>query len=168
MKIEIDIDNYISEEEKHEIARQAFRDTIVKNFKLDGDPKKELMRIIGNEAYYFVKQEIEKVFDKNIEKLLADAIIKILGDDNSIRFDLFYRGDYGEPEGIGRTLIKKYVKEHESDIARFVENSVRNFDYDKEVAAQVSVCINKLADKFYDLSDSIGSFLNNKKENSDG
>ena len=51
MKAEIEIDDYLSENEKKELAQDVFKDMCRNYFECKDNPEAELLRIAGNSAY---------------------------------------------------------------------------------------------------------------------
>jgi len=71
---DINIDNYLTEEEKVEIAREAFREHCVKRSQQDFE------RIITNSAYHVIWEAVEESFDGDLEEVLKKKVYQIIED----------------------------------------------------------------------------------------
>ena len=70
-KLEINIDQYLSEQDKHNIAREWFRDTLAAKYRENPE------RIISNAAYYIISQECDKI-TPDFEDLLVENVKKVI------------------------------------------------------------------------------------------
>ncbi len=85
--LEINIDDYITEEEKKQIAKEAFKEACKLRFK-DEDTVK---RIIANSAYDIVYRMVDESFNIELEYFLQDRVIELVKNLNE--YHLFKRPD---------------------------------------------------------------------------
>lgn len=69
---EFDIDQYLTEEDKKRICREKFAE--VAKMKCQAD----FERIISNSAYMIVLDEVDKLFDGNMQDFLVERIEKVV------------------------------------------------------------------------------------------
>lgn len=92
----VNLDDYLSDEEKRQIARDAFREVCA------AKSAKDFERILDNAAYALVRQEVDAVFDGGMAELVkakAVEVIKKLSD-----FTVFKK-----PDAWDREASKAYV-----------------------------------------------------------
>lgn len=68
MKIDIDIETYLSEEEMKEIAKDVFIQKLGESMGTEED----IDRIIGNTGYRFMFNAFDKQYDCDLEKILRE------------------------------------------------------------------------------------------------
>lgn len=71
--VEIDIDDYLSEDEKRSIARDAFR------LACAAHTKKDFERILSNAGYALVEKEVDAVFDGGMAETVKTTAINVIG-----------------------------------------------------------------------------------------
>ena len=70
----INIDDYLTEEEKVEIAREVFREQCVKRSQQDFE------RLITNSAYHVIWGAVEESFDGDLEEVLKKKVYQVIED----------------------------------------------------------------------------------------
>ncbi|MBR1525232.1 MAG: hypothetical protein IJ640_01045 [Prevotella sp.] len=163
MKVEIDIDSYLSEDEKKELARESFKElckcALLPEGAMVRDAESEIARIAGNAAYAGVIEEMNSLYNTDMKAKIADNIKDILNGD-SLRFEAFYqaRHGYGQ-DGLARTIMNECIKQNRAVIEEKVKKAIEEFDYSPVVANEVCNKIENLADDFgvlaYKLRDMI-------------
>lgn len=86
MKIEINISDYLSEEDKIEIAKDVFRELVkvelIKEFENDKRTKSKRManyeRIISNAIFYYLESEIDSLIDADTKELIREGVLKTI------------------------------------------------------------------------------------------
>lgn len=71
---DFNFDDYLTEDEKKDIAKQAFMDVCRKK------SRKDFERIVTNSAYSVVWEAVDRCFDEDVEKFLRDKVLSILDD----------------------------------------------------------------------------------------
>jgi hypothetical protein len=69
----VNIDDYLSEEDKRRICREKFAEIAGRKCQEDFE------RIIKNSAYEIVRDEVDKLFDGNMEVFLKQKIEGVVG-----------------------------------------------------------------------------------------
>lgn len=70
--VEIDIDDFVTESDKRQIARDAFRQMCV------ATSQKDFERILSNAGYNMVKEEVDLVFDGEMATAVRNNAIKVI------------------------------------------------------------------------------------------
>lgn len=142
--LEINIDNYITEEEKKQIAKETFQQACFMHFK-DEDSVK---RIISNSAYDIVYKMVDEHFNLDLELFFEDKIVEIIN--KMDWFHLFKKPDSWSCESnsayqiLEKTLldnkdiIERNVKKHlpeatmqaiKADLKEYIQGAVnRHYD----------------------------------------
>lgn len=125
LKVEINIADYLDHESLKLIATETFKNLINHSMYTEGDAK----RILVNSAYDIVGDILEKRYELNLESELVNKCLKIINDENSLRFELFR--DYDGRKGIGLVLLEKIVTEKlQLRIETVAENIIKNIKLD--------------------------------------
>lgn len=111
----INIENYLSEEEIKEICKDELRYNIKKIFLSE----KEVTRIITNLSYYELWEEIEKEVP-NCKELIKEKTKEKLNEISS--YDVLRRkGEFNSSNSIAQDILENYVKENKE----IIENKVK-------------------------------------------
>ena len=111
----INIENYLSEEEIKDICKEGLRNNIKKQF----SSEKEIMRIITNLSYYELWEEIEKEVP-NCKNIIKEKTIMQLN--NISTYDVIRRKDeFNSSNSVAQEFIENYVKENKE----IIENKVK-------------------------------------------
>lgn len=84
-EITVNIDDYLSEDDKRRICREQF--STAAGFKA----REDFERIIKNASYEIVRDEVDKLFDGNMESFLKQQIEKVISSLSA--FTVFNRPD---------------------------------------------------------------------------
>lgn len=118
--LKIDVMDYMSEERLAEIAEEEVR--LALRHKLYG--RNECEDFISNLAYDTIFEEIAEIMGENSDEVrnqMAATISKILGEESSIRFEIF-RKDYKRCKAFD--IINEILEEKRSDIEQRVMDAV--------------------------------------------
>ena len=163
MKAEIEIDDYLSENEKKELAQDVFKDMCRNYFERKDNPEEELLRIAGNSAYIIAVDYLNELYDRNIEEIIKEKIIEILNDDKKISYEVF-RKSYGYgSNGKGLELVEKYISENKELVREKVIEAINSFEYSETVAHEVCSQVEEVASKFYDAALRLNDMIIPKK-----
>lgn len=125
MKIEIDIDNYLSEAEKKEICIEYFRELLIGN-----DHHKE--RILSNMAYDAAFHIIDSALTPEMMTDIRKKIPEIISDVSS--FNIFRKKDaWGSEDSEAYLEVKKAVAEHKHLISGKVKDAILARDYTNDI-----------------------------------
>jgi len=113
----INIDNYLSEEEKKQIAIDVFRDACRQRSVADFE------RIVTNSAYEVVWKSMDEFCDKSVVAKLKNKIRSIIGD--LTEFDIFKKPGAWDREANGPyEILVQCVKENKPLISEKVEKAI--------------------------------------------
>lgn len=156
MKIEVNIDDYISEEEKRDLAIESFKEAIKSNlFKsIDGtiQADSEATRVIGNITHDIVFEEVQKYIPDAKEKI-KDKVRSIIRK-SDIEFHVFKKKDaWDNEESLAVTYMNQAVMESKDEFKEKIKKELMEFDVSALVAEQVSDAFDELAGNIYKLSE---------------
>lgn len=80
-QIEIDINEYLSEDEKKQIAIDTFRGSILKGLTERTSSKENYAnyeRVISNSVYHYLEDKIDSMLDANAEELIKKNVTKTI------------------------------------------------------------------------------------------
>ena len=162
MNVEIDINEYLSEEDKREIAIEVFRQQ-VKNqlFKsTDGTVQSdsEVQRVIGNITHEIVFQEVQKYIPDAKEQIQKN-VQKAIGKD--VTYQVFKKKDaWDRDESLAVAYIREEVKANEEVFKERIREAIANYDLEPSLNEELSNKFEELAGSMYSLSE---LFLNKKE-----
>lgn len=156
MKAEIEIDNYLTEEEKKEIAIDVFRERISKDlFKSNMsniERDSEIQRIMGNISHDIVIEEMNRRIS-NYEEVLKAKVEETLNK-SDLSYYIFKRKDAWErEESLGTTYIQEEIRANKDIIKNKVRETIANYDAEEDVAKAISDEFNNMSNTLYELSD---------------
>lgn len=128
MKLEIDIKDYLTDEEIKEIVRDGFKYQI--NRRLDSET--EIERILGNLSYELVWQMVDEVIGKSGEKIIKQKVTDIIN--NLTEFSVFReKNDYSRKENsIGTKILDKAVEDNQHIIIEKIKKYMENIEVEDE------------------------------------
>lgn len=128
--MEINIDNYISEEEKREIALEIFRDKIKEAFGGDEytDSGKERDRVVKNAVAQWITDYIESNLTEDDKEIIKKNVRESI-ERESYSFYIFKRPDvWDRTEYTAYKIITQAVKDNEDFIkAKVTESIIKKF-----------------------------------------
>lgn len=128
--MEINIDDYISEEEKKRIAEEEYRSVIRNYVNVDKE------RILTNCAYRVVQKLVDEAFNEDLNQILVDKTVAIIHDLSA--YSLFKRKDaWDKDESKGYKYLEQAVDKHKDLIENRVVEIIQtmngeNFHYKLE------------------------------------
>jgi len=141
MKTEINIQDYLSQDEIKDIVIDEVRNNIKAYFKNEQNAE----RLLSNLSYAIVYDEIDKVIP-NSRDLVISKTQKLLNDIKS--YQVFrYHYNSNTPESIGAKIVENCVMENKDLMNQMVKDTILNKDYSS-----------KIWDKFEELAE---SFISN-------
>ena len=155
-EVTINIDDYLSEEEKKEIAIDVFRNQVkTQLFKsIDGTVQSdsEVQRVIGNISYEIVFNEVQK-YIPNAKKMVEDKVSKILKE-KDLSYYIFRKKDaWDKEESLAITYLNQEVKSYEEMFKSRIKKEMEEYDLGDDLNKELSNKFDKLADTMYSLSD---------------
>ena len=113
--MEINIKDYLSEEEIKDICKEEIRNSVKKIF----CNEREITRIITNLSYYELWEEIEKEVP-NCKEIIKEKTIEQLNNISS--YDVIRKGSlYDEKNSVAQDILENCVKENKE----IIENKVK-------------------------------------------
>lgn len=130
--VEIDIDNYLSEEEKKEIAQDLFKEELRKGFLSSQDHKRNTEnyeRVINNSVYEFLMTEIDTIIGCDFKEKLSIGIKKILSKDltYSVFRDL---SPWDNKKSVAQEMLDNLVLENKQIAEDKVKEAMQNINFD--------------------------------------
>lgn len=155
-QVKININDYLSEEEKKEIAIDVFRNQVkTQLFKsIDGTVQSdsEVQRVIGNISYEIVFNEVQK-YIPNAKKMVEDKVSKILKE-KDLSYYVFRKKDaWDKEESLAITYLNQEVKSNEEMFKERIKKEMEEYDLGDDLNKELSDKFDKLADTMYSLSD---------------
>ncbi len=155
-QIEINIDSYLSENEKKELAIQVFKDQVKKElFKsTDGtiQSDSEVQRIIGNITGQIVMNEVQKYIPECEEMIKAKTIEALSKDDYT--YYVFKKKDvWDKEESLAVTYMNETVRNCKEIFQSRIKETIENYDLSKDISSEISDTFGEMADTIYKLSE---------------
>jgi hypothetical protein len=125
MTIDINIDDYVSEEEKKDLCLEYIRET------LRGDKNHE-ERVLSNMAYNSAYKLLDEALTEEQKNKIKQKVAKIIADETN--FGLFRKKNaWGQEDSEAYLEVKKAVVEHKHLINGLVKKAILEKDYEKEI-----------------------------------
>jgi hypothetical protein len=129
--IEIDINDYLSEEEKKEISINLFKEELRNGFiKLDREKRiKNYERVITNAVFNYLGLEIDKIIGTDFKKILHTSVKKELNKDLSYKL---FRNEspWGDKKSIAQITLDEAVAENKDIAIKKVKEALENLNTD--------------------------------------
>jgi len=120
--MELKIEDYLSEEEIKEIAKQA---VIIKV--REAIRKDDLARIISNSAYHFIWKVVDEQIDGNLIDIIKEKTIKIINELSS--YCIFRQRDAWQNEDSkAYTYVQQAIEDNKEVIFNRVKESMMNIN----------------------------------------
>lgn len=145
MNIEINISDYLSEEEIKEECKNVIRDLLYNTYKNEAC----IDRLISNLSYEFLFKQISKCIDKDAETLIRNNVIELLENGTSIKYELFRKPNAWDRESsVGYKILQQAIKDSENLIREKVTEAINNYDFgnSQEIYDKVMDCITSIID----------------------
>lgn len=127
MKVEIEIDDYLTEEDKKELCKEYVRNV------LNGDGKSNHKeRVLSNMAYSAAFAILDSVLTPEILAAVRDKAAEVIN--NASDFGIFRKADaWGAEDSVAYVEVKMAVEEHRHLIKPLVKKAILEHDYAKEL-----------------------------------
>lgn len=137
MKIEIDIDSYLSEEEKKEIAIDAFRQSVMDGLDKNKDDNRKLNdyeRVISNSIFYYLSDEIDSMLGCDTKDMIRENVIKTIKSCN-FNYSLFRKKTtYESEDSPAQKIAKEAVESHRDEMTKKIhaklDEAIETLDFD--------------------------------------
>ena len=155
--IKININDYLSEEEKKELVIQTFKETVKREL-LDGhsdntiQSDSEIQRVIGNITHHIVMEEVQK-FIPDFEEHIKSKVRKVLTE-KDLSYEIFKEKNvWDSRESLAITYLNETVKECKETFQNRIKEAIENYDLSKPITDEVSAVFDEMAGNFYKLSE---------------
>jgi len=141
--VEINIKDYLSEEEMKDIAISEYKTMIRKGLTEDMQPKRMIdnyERVVANAVHYYLEDEVDKIIGTDVKKQIESTVKRVLN--KSLEYSIFRRKDHWEKEDSPATkhmdkcirenlkIIEDKVKDKLSDLPEtYFEDTVQDLVY---------------------------------------
>ena len=130
--IEIDIDNFLSDEDKKEIAENLFKNELRKGFLASQEHRKNTEnyeRVIYNSVHYFLEEEMDKIFGTNHKEMLSEKLKKLLS--KNLEFVVFKNtSPWSDKKSVAQEMLDNLVLENKSIAEAKVREALENINLD--------------------------------------
>ena len=155
-QIEINIDNYLSEEEKKELAIQVFKAQVKQElFKSDDgtiQSDSEIQRVIGNITHHIVMAEVQK-YIPDFEEQIKSKVRKALTE-KDISYEIFkVKNVWDSEESLAITYLNETVRSCKEIFQNRIKETIENYDLSKAITEEVCTVFDEMAGNFYKLSE---------------
>lgn len=128
MEVSIKIEDYLSEEEIKDIAKEQIACAIREKFKKESD----IERIITNLSYEFLFKAVsESIGEDSLEKI-KNKVVSLLEDDSHIRYAIWRKKDAWENEQSPAVdIMYQAIKDNRELIENRVYELISNYDFNE-------------------------------------
>nr|WP_325300236.1 hypothetical protein [uncultured Dysosmobacter sp.] len=130
MTTEINIKNYLSEDEIKKICIEVVRNRFYQNVGGEADAE----RVIVNLSYAEVLRIIQNEWDTDLTEALKVRMREAIEDDSSLRFQIFRKkSEYEREDGPGWKIVLEEIEKCRPLIRNKIEEIIRDFDFDMDI-----------------------------------
>ena len=116
MQIEINIEDYITEEEKKEMVVSAYQNAIYEKMKY---MKEDVF--LANVGYEVIFKAVDEMLGEDSRKVIEEKVKELIGNFSS--FEVFRSSDYGKPSN-GYLMIEEAVESNRELINKRVKSLI--------------------------------------------
>lgn len=153
-KVEININKYLSEEDKKSLATDVFKDYIKESLfggKSEVVTDSEIQRIIGNISHDIVMREVQKHIP-DFEHLIKSKVSKVITKDD-LSYQVFKKKSAWESEeSKAITYLNEVVEEQKGVFQDRVRNTIREYDFTDTILDKISEHVSNMSESLYDLA----------------
>ena len=134
MQIEINIEDYITEEEKKEMVLNAYRNAIYEKM---GYMKED--EFLANVGYEVIFKAVDEMLGEDSRKIIEEKVKELIGNFSS--FEVFRSSDYGNPSK-GYLMIEEAVESNRELINKRVKSLITEMS-DKSFKYKIEDMLNE-------------------------
>jgi len=155
-QIEIDINEYLTENEKKELVIEAFKEQVKSelfkshNGTIQSDS--EVQRIIGNITGQIVMNEVQK-YIPDCEEMIKAKTIEALSKDNYTYYVFKKKDAWDKEESLAVTYMNETIINCKETFQKRIKETIENYDLSNDIAEQISNEFSQMADTIYKLSE---------------
>ena len=128
MKIEINIDDYLSEVEKKELAKEYFLNSLEKGLEDRHSHKanyENYERIIANSVYEFLDRKIDSILSESHENMIKKQVDRILGEKGSYEYRLFrVKSAWEKENSTAQNILNEAVELHREVMTKKIHDKL--------------------------------------------
>ena len=124
----VNVHDYLTDEQIAEVCKEEIQRQIRMQFA--NNPEGTNTRLISNISYMEVFDEISETIGADARQMLKDAIKRILGNDSSIKYELFKRkDDFYHRNSPAIDMMDEIVAENRGLMEKKVREAIEDFDF---------------------------------------
>ncbi len=155
MEIKINVDDYLNDEDKKEIASDAFRRQIEQNLIEKLKDKKSnydnYERVISNSIHHFLEEKIDSILDCDTNEMIKENVLKTIKK-SDYSYSLFRTKNAWEKEDSpAQKIVKEAIESHKEVMTEKIHNKLNE--------AIDEIGIDTVHEMFSDIFD---NFLSNR------
>ena len=128
VEININIEDYLSQEEMKEIVKEQFSQAVKEQFRKPSD----IERVMTNLSYEYLFKAVSEAIGKDSVEFIKDKVVNLLQDDSHISYLMWRRKDAWEnDESPAITAMNNAIKDNEDLIKSRVYSLISNYDFNK-------------------------------------
>lgn len=154
--MEINIIDYLSQEEIKEIVSDELRVQIRQHFKNEENAR----RLLSNLTYQIVTDEVDKIVPNHKEELVSKVVELISKKDLSYHLFDFDTYGSGKARSLGAKIMEEAVRENKQLIKDKVVETIQNRDYNDDAWNKFENLAETFTSNIYDFVD----MMRTKKE----
>jgi len=144
--MEIQISDYLSQEDIKEICADELRKQIRQHFNNESNAQ----RLLTNLSYSIVQEEVDAITPNYHEELVA-KVAKLIND-KDLSFHLFRYNYYdGKPESLGAKIVDQTIQENKQVIKDKVLDTIVNKDYSDQAWCKFESLAEEFTNNIYDF-----------------
>ena len=154
MEVTININDYLSEEDKVSIAKEAFKEQIEKEVlaelkKEDSSRKmQDYERIVGNSIHYFLQDKIDSILNKDHIAFIEEKVRHTILKNKDYNYDLFRKKTVWETEDSPAQLVVTQAIQEQRD---HIKNSVISKINENIEALDTETTLEVVREIFYEI-----------------
>ena len=154
--VEVNINDYLSEEDKKEIAIDVFRSQVKSELFKHGNGSvqsdSEIQRVIGNITGQIVMNEIQKYIPDAEERIREETLNAINKGDFS--YQVFKKKDaWDKDESLAITYMREVIQKSKLEFQDKIHDAIKNYDATDDIKEAIGETFNEMADTVYKLSE---------------
>lgn len=137
--MKLNIENYLSEDQKQEIAEDEYRRLIREELKTDSfgfntlnkkDRVSNAERLMSNAVHYILENECEEILDKsiNLKQYIKENVDKTILKKKDYTYYIFRsKGTFDREDSLGQQILNQAIEDNKDLIKERVKESIEEF-----------------------------------------
>lgn len=146
MEVSIKIEDYLSQEEIKDIAKEQIACAIREKFKKESD----IERIITNLSYEFLFKAVSESIGEDSLERIKNTVVSLLDDDSHISYLIWRRKDAWEKEQSPAVdIMHQAIKDNHELIEKQVYKLISNYDFNEAKEEIYNVVCNAIEKQLF-------------------